>query len=41
MSVTGGYVKEIFKGLESGDGGAFFAHVADDGGTDTPYGQKN
>jgi ketosteroid isomerase-like protein len=30
MTVTSDYVREIFRGLEHGDGGAFFAHVADD-----------
>jgi ketosteroid isomerase-like protein len=29
MAVTPGYVREIFKGLETGDGGQFFEHVAD------------
>jgi ketosteroid isomerase-like protein len=30
MTVTSEYVREIFKGLEQGDGAAFFEHVADD-----------
>ena len=30
MAITPDYVREIFKGLETGDGGAFFKHVADD-----------
>jgi uncharacterized protein len=30
MSVTPEEVREIFKGLENGDGAAFFEHVADD-----------
>src|ERR1700756_3024895 len=30
MSVTPDFVREIFKGLEEGDGAAFFTHVADD-----------
>ena len=30
MAVTPDYVREIFKGLEEGDGTAFFTHVADD-----------
>jgi uncharacterized protein len=30
MTVTSDYVRDIFKGLEKGDGAAFFAHVADD-----------
>ena len=30
MTVTSERVREIFKGLERGDGAAFFAHVADD-----------
>jgi hypothetical protein len=30
MAVTADYVRRVFKGLESGDGAAFFAHVADD-----------
>ena len=30
MAITQARVREIFKGLESGDGAAFFAHVADD-----------
>jgi ketosteroid isomerase-like protein len=30
MTVTPAYVREVFKGLENGDGAAFFAHVADD-----------
>src|SRR5271163_1982437 len=29
MSVTAEYVREIFKGLEHGDGAGFFAHVRD------------
>lgn len=30
MSITADSVRAIFKGLENGDGGAFFRHVADD-----------
>ena len=30
MSVASEYVREIFRGLEHGDGPAFFAQVADD-----------
>lgn len=30
MAITSKRVREIFKGLESGDGAAFFDHVADD-----------
>ena len=29
MAITTDYVREVFKGLESGDGRAFFEHVAD------------
>src|SRR5271163_5145017 len=29
MSVTAEYVREIFKGLEEGDGASFFSHVDD------------
>ena len=29
MTITSDYVREVFKGLEHGDGDAFFAHVAD------------
>jgi len=29
MTITSESVREIFKGLENGDGAAFFAHVAD------------
>jgi ketosteroid isomerase-like protein len=29
MAVTPDYVREVFKGLETGDGAAFFEHVAD------------
>ena len=29
MVITPNYVSEVFKGLETGDGGAFFEHVAD------------
>jgi uncharacterized protein len=29
MAITPDYVREIFKGLETGDGEAFFEHVAD------------
>jgi hypothetical protein len=29
MAVTSDYVREAFRGLETGDGGAFFAHVDD------------
>jgi ketosteroid isomerase-like protein len=30
MSITSDRVRDIFKGLENGDGAAFFEHVADD-----------
>jgi uncharacterized protein len=30
MAITSDQVREIFKGLETGDGAAFFEHVADD-----------
>src|SRR5580698_11635164 len=30
MTIAENLVREIFKGLENGDGTAFFAHVADD-----------
>jgi uncharacterized protein len=30
MAITNDSVREIFKGLESGDGAAFFEHVAED-----------
>src|SRR5580700_12081833 len=30
MSITSDRVREIFRGLEKGDGAAFFQHVADD-----------
>src|SRR6202046_5194448 len=30
MTLTSAHVREIFKGLEQGDGNAFFVHVADD-----------
>ena len=30
MAVTPDYIREVFKGLENGDGAAFFTHVADD-----------
>ncbi|WP_197087014.1 hypothetical protein [Bradyrhizobium sp. LTSPM299] len=30
MAVTPDNVREVFKGLENGDGAAFFTHVADD-----------
>jgi uncharacterized protein len=30
MTVTSDYVRKIFRGLEQGDGVAFFAYVADD-----------
>jgi hypothetical protein len=30
MAVTPDYVREVFRGLENGDGAAFFTHVADD-----------
>ena len=30
MTIAPDQVREIFKGLENGDGAAFFAHVADD-----------
>ena len=30
MAITPERVREVFKGLENGDGGAFFEHVADD-----------
>ena len=29
MAITSESVREIFKGLENGDGAAFFEHVAD------------
>jgi hypothetical protein len=29
-AITRDYVRDIFKGLESGDGGSFFEHVSDD-----------
>ena len=29
MEITSDSVREIFKGLENGDGAAFFEHVAD------------
>ena len=29
MGITSDGVREIFKGLENGDGAAFFEHVAD------------
>ena len=29
MGITSDRVREIFKGLENGDGAAFFGHVAD------------
>lgn len=29
MAVTPDYVREVFKGLENGDGAAFFTHVAE------------
>ena len=29
MAITTDYVREVFKGLESGDGRVFFEHVAD------------
>lgn len=30
MALTDGYVRQVFKGLENGDGVGFFKHVADD-----------
>jgi ketosteroid isomerase-like protein len=30
MTITIDFVRNIFKGLQNGDGAAFFAHVADD-----------
>lgn len=30
MAIASAHVREIFQGLESGDGAAFFEHVADD-----------
>jgi ketosteroid isomerase-like protein len=30
MAISSDYVRKLFKGLENGDGSAFFAHVADD-----------
>ena len=30
MAITPDRVREVFKGLEYGDGAAFFEHVADD-----------
>ncbi len=30
MAINADYVREIFRGLERGDGGAFFDHVAED-----------
>ncbi|MGB9431034.1 MAG: nuclear transport factor 2 family protein, partial [Candidatus Acidiferrum sp.] len=30
MAISSEHVREIFKGLETGDGAAFFEHVADD-----------
>jgi uncharacterized protein len=30
MTADGGFVRQIFAGLEHGDGAGFFAHVADD-----------
>jgi ketosteroid isomerase-like protein len=30
MASSSDHVREIFKGLETGDGAAFFEHVADD-----------
>src|ERR1700691_6601949 len=30
LSITPDYVRKVFKGLENGDGAAFFEHVADD-----------
>ena len=30
MAITADHVREIFKGLESGDGSIFFKHVAED-----------
>jgi uncharacterized protein len=30
MTITTDFVRNIFKGLQNGDGAAFFAHVADD-----------
>jgi hypothetical protein len=30
MAITPARIREIFKGLETGEGAAFFEHVADD-----------
>ena len=30
MAISEDYVRQLFKGLEAGDGAGFFAHVADD-----------
>jgi ketosteroid isomerase-like protein len=30
LPITSDYVRKVFKGLENGDGAAFFEHVADD-----------
>jgi ketosteroid isomerase-like protein len=30
MTIATDFVRNIFKGLQNGDGAAFFAHVADD-----------
>src|ERR1700674_1305618 len=30
LPITPDYVRKVFKGLENGDGAAFFEHVADD-----------
>jgi ketosteroid isomerase-like protein len=30
MDISPDYVRQIFKGLENGDGAAFFQHVSDD-----------
>ena len=30
MTITSDFVRNIFRGLQNGDGAAFFAHVADD-----------
>jgi hypothetical protein len=30
MAVTADYVRQVFKGLENGDGAEFFTHVAED-----------
>lgn len=30
MAITADYVRQVFKGLENGDGAGFFTHVADD-----------